>query len=89
MTCQEIGEYIEQQQEHKTQKAMLMSSIGYRMGEMLILSNSMCVKKPKIMKFSELFPEFNNENNTSKEEAIENKWREFLGVVKWHLKNWK
>ncbi len=49
---------------------------------MLILSNSLCVKKPKIDKFDELFPEFDIENNNSKEEAIENRWREFLGVVK-------
>ena len=28
------------------------------------------------------FEYFCRENNTSKEEAIENKWREFLGVVK-------
>ena len=43
----------------------------------------MCVKKPKIIKFEELFPEFKDDNNTSnKEEQIERRWREFLGVVK-------
>ena len=82
MTCNEIGQYVENQQQRDREQAVLTSSIGYRIGEMLILSNSMCVKKPKVMSYSELFPEFNNENNTSKEEAIENKWREFLGVVK-------
>lgn len=60
----------------------MTSSMGYRLAEMLIISNSMCVKKPKIMKFDELFPEFSEENNTSKEESIVNRWREFLGVVK-------
>lgn len=82
MTCQEIGEYIEQQKKREEDKATLTSTIGYRIGELLILSNGMCVKKPKIMKFEELFPELNIENNVNKDEAIANKWREFLGVVK-------
>lgn len=82
MTCNEIGQYVENQQQREKEQAILTSSIGYRIGEMLILSNSMCVKKPKVMSYKELFPEFNIESNASKEEAIENKWREFLGVVK-------
>ena len=82
MTCQEVGEYVEQQRQHEKDQATITSSMGYRLAEMLIVSNGMCVKKPKIMKFEELFPELNIENNTSKEEAIENRWREFLGVVK-------
>lgn len=81
MTCNEIGEYIEQQKKREEDRTILTSSIGYRIGEMLILSNSMCVKKPKIMKFDELFPELKIENNVKKDEAIANKWREFLGVV--------
>lgn len=82
MTCKEIGEYIEQQRKKEKNNAILMSSTGYRLAEMLIVSNSMCVKKPKIMKFDELFPELKDENNTSKEDAIENRWKEFLGVVR-------
>ena len=82
MTCQEIGEYVEQQSEHERNNAIITSSTGYRLAEMLIVSNSMCVKKPKVLKFDELFPELNSENNTSKEEAIENVWNEYLGVVK-------
>lgn len=81
MTCREIGEYVEQQKQREKHQATLTSSIGYRIGEMLILSNSLCVKRPRIMKFEELFPELKIENNTSIEEQIENKWREFLGVV--------
>lgn len=82
MTCQEIGEFVEQQREREKAQSIVTSSIGYRLAEMLIMSNGMCVKKPKIMKYDELFTEFNDENNTSKEEAIEYKWKEFLGVVK-------
>lgn len=82
MTCQEIGEFVEQQQEHEKNQMLVSSSTGYRLVEMLIMSNSMLVKQPKVLKFEELFPELTNEINTSKEEAIEYKWKEFLGVVK-------
>lgn len=82
MTIKEVGEYVEWQREHEKNQSIVTSTTAYRIAEMLILSNSMCVKKPKIMKFNELFPELEIENNTSKEEAIENRWREFLGVVK-------
>lgn len=81
MTCKEIGEFVEQQQEREKNNLKLASSIGYRIGEMLIVSNGMCVKRPKILKYSELFKELNNENNSSKEDEIQNKWKEFLGVV--------
>ena len=82
MTCQEVGEYVEKQQEAEKNKSIMDSVIGYRLAEMMIMANSMCVKRPKIMKYEELFKEFNIENNNSKEEEIQNKWREFLGVVK-------
>lgn len=82
MTCKEIGEYIEQQIEHEKSQAIITSSTGYRLAQMLIVSNGMCVKKPKLLQFEELFPELNIENNISKEEEIEKRWKEFLGVVK-------
>lgn len=78
MTCKEIGEYVEEQRERDKQKATQISSIGYRLAEFLIFSNGMCVKRPKIMKFDELFPEIKIENNNSKEDEIQNKWKEFL-----------
>lgn len=78
MTCREIGEYVEQQQIREKNNALLTSSTGYRLAEMLIVSNSMCVKNPKIMKFEDLFPEL--KDNVSKEETILNTWKEFLGV---------
>ena len=84
MTCKEIGEYVEQQQEKERADATVISSIGYRLGELLICSNSLSVKKPRVIEYSKLFPEFNeriqSSNNT--EETIEAKWREFLGVVR-------
>lgn len=74
---------MEQQQLREKNNASATSTMGYRLAEMLIVSNGMCVKKPKIIKFEELFPEFKDDNNTSnKEEQIERRWREFLGVVK-------
>lgn len=82
MTCQEIGEYVTQQEKRDKDQGLFISTAGYRTAQMLILSNSLCVKKPRIAKFDELFPEFDIENNNSKEEAIENRWREFLGVVR-------
>lgn len=81
MTCKEIGEYVSEQEKAQKERIEVMSSLEYRIAEMLIVSNGMCVKKPKIMKFDELFPEFKHENNISKEKAIENKWKAFLGVV--------
>ena len=80
MTCKEIGEYVEQQERKSKDSFMQASIIQYRGGQQII--SVMGAKHPKALKFDELFPEFNNENNTSKEEAIENKWREFLGVIK-------
>lgn len=82
MTCKEVGEFVEQQQKHEKNQTIMISTTGYRIAQMLILSNGMCVKKPTILKFEELFPELEAENNTSKEDAIQNRWREFLGVVK-------
>ena len=80
MTCKEVGEYIEQQREREKAQYIQDSTIQYRIGQMLI--NVFGAKRPKLMGYKELFPELNDENNISKEIAIENKWREFLGVVK-------
>ena len=82
MTVREIGEYVEQQKERERLTAMEISTIGYRIGELLICSNSMSVKNPKVIEYKKLFPEFSDRQQTSdnKEEIIEAKWREFLGV---------
>lgn len=80
MTCKEVGEYIEQQREREKNVFLQISTIQYRGGQQIL--SVMGAKHPKALGFFELFPEFNVDNNTSKEEQIEYRWREFLGVVK-------
>ena len=82
MTCRDIGEYAEQQKLCEKHKLQALSSMWYRLNEMSISANGMCVKKPKIIKYNELFPEMIDENKLTIEEQIENKWRKFLRVVR-------
>ena len=80
MTCNDIGEYVEQQKAKEKAHYKQTSTIQYRLGQ--FYTNIFSARHPKVLSYNELFPEFNDENNTSKEEAIEKRWREFLGVVK-------
>lgn len=82
MTCKEIGEYCEEQKNRDKALYLENSSIQYRIGQ--YLTNALYQfgsKHPQLIEYKELFPELHEEDTASKEEAIANKWREFLGVV--------
>lgn len=79
MTCQEIGTYIEKQQEKEKNSYIQESTIQYRIAQYIL--NIVSAKHPRNYNYDDLFPEL-IEKTTSKEEEIEKRWREFLGVVK-------
>ena len=76
MTCQEIGEYIIEQQKHEKNQNIMDSSIQYRIGEFLV--SILATTKPKAIKYDELFPDLIEQQE--KQELINAVWRDFLGV---------
>ena len=77
MTLKDIGEYCESVQKHEMENYKVISTIVYRCTDKLIAGVNL--KKPKNLKYEELFPEFHNGiTEADKEENIANKWRVFL-----------
>ena len=75
MTVKDIGNFCLYRQKHEREQNKMLSIIAYRVSEKLIAGLNL--KKPKNLKYDDLFPEFDL-TSTEKEEAIANTWREFL-----------
>lgn len=78
MTCKDIGNFCLSRQKHEEEMYKMLSIITYRNADKLIAGLNM--KKPKNIKYEELFPEFKERITLEdKENLIAYKWREFLG----------
>lgn len=85
LTCKEVGEFCIARQKKTEDDMKYLATIGFRTAEKLILAFNM--KKPTNISFDKLYPEFgankpNYEGLTEeqKEEVIQLKWKEFLGM---------
>lgn len=80
MTVNDIGNFCLYKQKHEKDILKIASIIQYRCADKLIAGLNL--KKPKNLKYEDLFPEFKEEEKPLSEEQkniiIAQKWREFL-----------
>lgn len=79
MTVNDIGNFCMSRQKHEKEMYKMLSIIQYRCTDKLIAGLNL--KKPKNLKYEELFPEFEEKEKLTEEQKnilIAEKWREFL-----------
>ena len=83
MTCKDIGEFCIARQKKEEQDWKIEASIKFRIASRILNGVS---TKPKNITFDQLFPEFDENKRfetmteSQKEELIQVKWKDFLGI---------
>lgn len=75
LSVKDIGDFCLCRQKKEKESYKYLSAILYRVSDKIIAG--MNLKKPKNLKFDELFPEF-KDTEEDKEEKIAERWRVFL-----------